>query len=101
MSQELLKRESLKRRPFFQQFVEVVDISLEMPVVVEMHGFLVYERLQGVVRIGERRVYKRIEIIHRIPVVFFYSIWRRFIFVILPDGFFGKIWYNTFTRFLI
>ena len=62
--QQLCQRVILERRIGLKKLVQVVDICLEMPVVVQPHGFFVDEWLQGVIGVGERGVEKGIVIVH-------------------------------------
>lgn len=62
--QHLCQRVLLKRRICFKEMIQVVDICLEMPVVVQPHGPFVDEGLQGVIGVGERGVEKGIAIVH-------------------------------------
>lgn len=62
--QKLCERILLERRISLKDLVQVVDICLEMPVVVQPHGPFVDEGLQGVIGVGERGVEKGIAIVH-------------------------------------
>lgn len=62
--QKLCERILLERRISFKEPVQVVDICLEVPVVVQPHGPFVDAGLQGVIGLGERGVKKGIAIVH-------------------------------------
>ena len=66
VEQESLQRKRLILRIIFQDPVQIVHISLKMPVMVQHHGSGIDIRLQGIVSIGERRVYKRIVFVQRL-----------------------------------
>ena len=50
--QQLFQRQTLQRRAVPEQTVQIVDVGLQMPVVMQVHGFFVNERLQRVIGIG-------------------------------------------------
>ena len=54
--EQFFQRELLKGGILLQKPVEIVDIGLEMPVMVQVHCLLVYEGLKSVVRVWERCV---------------------------------------------
>ncbi len=61
---QLFQRVFLKRRIFFHDLIQVVDICLKMAVMVEMHCFLVDEWLQGVISVWKREIHKRKITVH-------------------------------------
>lgn len=58
--QQFFQGKTLQGGILFQYLVEIIDIRLQMPVVMQMHGLFIDERLQSVVSVWQRCVDKRI-----------------------------------------
>ena len=67
--QELFQRKLLKRGILIQKFVQIIYISLEMPVMVKAHCLFIDIWFQRIVSIREWCVYKWIEIVHGTPCI--------------------------------
>ena len=42
----------------FQDAVQVVYISFQVPVMMQLHGLFIYVRFQSIIRIRQRRIFK-------------------------------------------
>ena len=72
MCQKFFQRPEMVFRVRRQRLVQVVDVSLHMTVVVEIHSFPVDIRLQCVISVGKFRKLKRVDRIrkHKYPPLF-------------------------------